>query len=75
MNTQKDLYSVRELADILMRSPDSVRRLKHKIGYVRDGKQILFKKSDIERYIESRYIKPKNVHETAASERARTRYF
>jgi|GEM_PF-6146297 len=75
MNTREEFYSVRELASILMRSVDSVRRMKAKIGYMRDGKQILFKKSDIERYIESRYIKPKSVHETVASGRSRTRCF
>ena len=73
MNTRKEFYSVKEVASILMRSLDSVRRLKHKIGFVRDGKQILFKKSDIERYIENRYIKPKSVHETATSGRALSR--
>lgn len=65
MNTQKDLYTVKEIAEIFMRSPDSVRRMKSIIGFVRDGKQILFKKSDVERYIESRYIKPKTVHGTS----------
>jgi len=75
MNTREEFYSVKEVATIFMRSPDSVRRMKTKIGYVRDGKQILFKKSDIDKYIESRYIKPKNVHETAAFGRARARNF
>lgn len=65
MNTQEQFYSVKEVASIFMRSLDSVRRMKDRIGFVRDGKQILFKKSDIEKYIESRYIKPKNIHETS----------
>ncbi len=46
MNTRKDFYSVKEVAIIFMRSIDSVRSMKTKIGFVRDGKQILFKKSD-----------------------------
>lgn len=65
MIVRKDFYSVKEVATIFMRSPDSVRRMKDRIGYLRDGKQILFKKSDIEKYIESRYIKPKSIHETS----------
>ena len=65
---REDFYTVKEVAAIFMRSLYSVRRMKAKIGYVRDGKQILFKKSDIEKYIESRYIKPKTVHETSASQ-------
>ena len=65
MSLDLTFYTVREVATILMRSVDSVRRMKAKIGYVRDGKQILFKISDIEKYIESRYIKPKNIHETS----------
>lgn len=59
---EKQLYTVKELASILMRSEDSVRRLKYKIGYIRDGKQILFKASDISKYINSHYFKPRPIN-------------
>lgn len=51
------LLTINEFSELLHRSKESTRRLAKKIGFIRDGKQMLIKKSDVKEYLDSRYVK------------------
>ena len=56
----KKLLSVAEVAEMTGYSTVTINRRKEEIGFFTEGKDIKFKPSDVDAWIEENYIKPKS---------------
>lgn len=57
MSLSETYFSIRQVAKLLQRTPDSTRKLvKREIGFIRDGKQMLIPESKLKKYIDGHFI-------------------
>ena len=56
----KRLLNANEVGEMLQLDKETVLRNKQAIGFVKLGKSVLFKYTDVHRYIQANYVKPSN---------------
>lgn len=73
LNKQERYLSVQEAAEYIRRSVDYIRRRKNRIGFHKEGKDLTFKKSDLDKYMDSIYhIAATNIHIGSSENRKTT---